>query len=526
MESFKLSAEIVDVVTFATDPAYLGRRLYPVQDEILREFFSENPDKTFEELLLICGRDSTKTFIASIIAAYLAYLWLEIPDPYYLFQGRIDRGKEVHIICVALKEKQAMILLNEIKIKIIGDAKNGIPGSPYFQGKVVGDNSTEIVLKKNLHILAVTSNSASEVGKTAIAVLFDEIGKYGTEEGTRDGEEVYDSLMPSLGRFASNRPVFIARCAGDKSLERIVRFLGRAVSISTPMAETGILWRLYQAALRMPGVMLLYHRPTWEMNPNYPEGCDYLESQRKKNPKTFDREWGAKFAKAIDAMFPPDLIDHCVSKRIWNYDFKQEYRCTLDTSKNRDAFAFAMGHLQGGRVIVDRLQYWLTEEGRRHNWDQIERDVRMQTMQFRAEHIAHDGYESEGVRLHFDGFLLDETPFSGKYKMEIYTTLESLLYQDLIELPDNPRLKAELKALVRKWNGDKFTVHHPDDGPVRNDDGADAVANLAHILYKNFVDQGGDRDTRKHTTSTIEWPEDHTMDASRDGVLIMGGAAR
>ena len=521
ISTFELTHPIIDIITFAEDPAYLNRKLYPAQREILGEFF--NSGKSYEELLLICGRDSTKTFMAAIIACYTAYLWLEIPDPYYLYQGRVDRGKEVHIICVAVKEEQATILLDEIKAKIIGNPKEGIPGSPYFAGKVVSENSFELVLNKNLHIVAVTSNSASEVGKTAFMVLFDEIGKYGVEQGTRDGEEVYNSLTPSVGRFASNRPEFLKRCAGDHGLEIVVHFLGRVVSLSTPMAEQGILWQLYNTAQRLTSI-LWYKRPTWEMNPNYPVGCKYLKDKQDANPEKFNREYGAQFAKAISAMFPPDLVDRCVSAKVWGYDYRMEYRCALDTSKNRDAFAFAIGHLQGGRVIIDRVQYWLTEDGKRHNWNRIEHDIRLLTMQFRAEHIAHDGYESEGVRLHFDGFMLEETPFSGKYKMEIYSSLESLIHQDLIEYPNNDRLIAELKALTRRWNGDKFTIHHPDDGPVRNDDGADAVANVAHILYKSYVDTGGDRATRPHTTGTVEWPEDHLTDGSGGGpVLIMGG---
>ncbi len=149
VKSFKLEQPVVDIITFAEDPNYLNRKLYPAQKEILQEFF--DPNKNYEELLLICGRDSTKTFMASIIACYVAYLWLMIPDPYYLYQGRVDRGKEVHILCIATKEEQATILLDEIKAKI--------NSSPFFQSRKVSENNYEIVLQKNLHILAVTSNT-------------------------------------------------------------------------------------------------------------------------------------------------------------------------------------------------------------------------------------------------------------------------------------------------------------------------------------------------------------------------------
>ena len=497
---------MVDILTFAESPEYLGRKLFPAQQEILAEFY--DPAKPYEELLLICGRDSTKTFMVSIIAAYTAYLWLEIPDPYYLYQGRVDRGKEVHIICLAVKSEQATILLDEIKAKI--------NTSPYFADKIVSMNNFEIVLNKNLHIIAATSNSASEVGKTAILVLFDEIGKYGQEQGTRDGEEVYDSLTPSVGRFASNRPEFLKRCAGDAGLERIVRFLGRVVSMSTPMGKQGILWRIYQTALRMPEGIRMYHRPTWEMNPNYPIGCAYLEEQRKKNPAAFNREYGAEFDEAVDAMFPREIVDRNSRVSPPPYDYQMEYIGVLDTSKHKDAFGFAIGHLLGGRVVIDVIKYFFPDKGVL-NWNHVTNEIIQICRRYRVDHLLHDGYEGEAVKLYFNNFLLTETPFSGQYKMQIYSSLEDRMYQNQIEYPAEPRLLAELKAIQKKWNGDKFTIHHPDSGPVTTDEGPDLIANLSYFLFTRFVKT---REGLDDSRSSQGWPEDNNEDCI---AFIAGG---
>jgi hypothetical protein len=513
--SFKSTRNVVDIITFAEDPAYLGERLYPRQKEIFREFY--DPTKSWEELLLICGRDSTKTFMASIIACYTAYLWEEIPDPYWLYQGRVSRDKEVSIPCIAKKQEQAGILFDEIKAKI--------SRSPYFKGKTVRINSLDIELTKKLRIEAVTSNSASEVGKTALAVLFDELGKYGTEKGTRDGEEVYDTMKPSVGRFASNRLEFLKRCAGDANLEMIVRFLGRVISITTPMAEQGILWRLFSQwetdkRNQIPTTLLLYKRPTWEMNPNYSFDSSFIKEEMRTNP-SFWREWGAEFEKALDAMFKPELIDSCIAKMKAAIDPGMiDYTSAIDTSKTKDAFAFCIGHMLAGRVIIDEIRYWISEDGHRHNWAQIEHDVRLLCMQYRVEQIAHDGFESEGVRLHFHNFLLDETVFTLQYKMDIYDCLEKRLYNHEIEYPGHPRLLAELKALQRKWNGDKFTVHHPAIGPVTNDDGPDVVANVAYRLYNHYVTTREGINDEIRTTDSIEWPDDRRyLDADSMGHL-------
>ena len=93
MSEFTVATVLVDILTFAESPIYLNKVLWTSQREILAACFDEG--KSLEELILVCGRRSSKTYIVSIIAAYLCYLWIETPDPYYLFQGLINRGEEV-----------------------------------------------------------------------------------------------------------------------------------------------------------------------------------------------------------------------------------------------------------------------------------------------------------------------------------------------------------------------------------------------------------------------------------------------
>jgi hypothetical protein len=262
------------------------------------------------------------------------------------------------------------------------------------------------------------------------------------------------------------------------------------------------------------------------MNPNYPQGCEYLEEERRKNPHTFDREYGAIFEKSgSNPMFPADLIDQAISKWKAPIDYRTvDYMAALDTSKNKDAFAFCIGHILAGKVIIDEIRYWISEDGHRHNWSQIEHDVRMLCMQYRVEGFAHDGYESEGVRLHFHNFMLDETPFTLQYKMSIYDCLEARLYNHEIEYPDNSRLIAELKALQRKWNGDKFTVHHPDTGSITNDDGPDVVSNVTYRLYNHYVTTREGIDDETRAEGSIEWPNDRRY--LDDSLQYGGGMSR
>lgn len=503
----------MDIITFAENPTFLGRKLYPKQREILQEFFSA--EKNYNELLLIAGRRSSKTFMTAIIATYLAYLWLELPDPYMLFEGIIDRETPVYIITIATKPKQARILLDEIKAKI--------RTSPYFVDKIVkDDNQFELWLSRNLIIESVTSNSASEVGKTAIAVLFDEIGKYGTQQGTRDGEEVYDTMSKSIGTFAGNRTKFLERAHGDPGLELVIRFFGRLVEISTPMAKQGILWRLYNAARQVRSI-LMYQYATWEINPHYPRDSEYMRTEYMKNPRNFNREFGAQFSDAVDGMLPPDLVEKCVMGGETGFDRYYHYRAALDTSLKRDAFAMAIGHNDDqGRAIIDLIRYWIPDRGVALDWTGIKASIENLFNTYMVEHVIYDQYQSEAVRLYFKNYALEETTFTQPYKMLIYKNLEDLMWQDKIKYPDSARLIAELKALQRTWNGEKFSVHHPESGPVVNDDGPDVVANLSYHLFNATVEnRDGDEDPYDDRGERDRKGDRENKDDSE--VLISGG---
>jgi hypothetical protein len=91
------------------------------------------------------------------------------------------------------------------------------------------------------------------------------------------------------------------------------------------------------------------------------------------------------------------------------------------------------------------------------------------------------------------------------------------MYQNQIEYPAEPRLLAELKAIQKKWNGDKFTIHHPDSGPVTTDEGPDLIANLSHFLFTHFVKT---RNGLNNFRSSQGWPED---DDEEPIAFIAGG---
>ena len=88
------------------------------------------------------------------------------------------------------------------------------------------------------------------------------------------------------------------------------------------------------------------------------------------------------------------------------YDYQMEYIGVLDTSKHKDAFGFAIGHLLGGRVIIDVVKYFFPDKGVL-NWNHVTNEIIQICRRYRVDHLLHDGYEGEAVKLYFNNFLLD-----------------------------------------------------------------------------------------------------------------------
>jgi hypothetical protein len=173
------SEKEVDVVTFCEHPFYLDQPLHPVEKLILKvyyglpldnktrsikirsfpfdhegKFFTEEEYVTFLiqqqrtnlkqtcpkhgiELVLVCGRRSGKTFIASIISSYEAYKLILKVDPQKHY--KLPQGEEIRIVNVASTTDQALILAKA--------TQNRILNSKWFTPYVDSKNQSEIRLR-------------------------------------------------------------------------------------------------------------------------------------------------------------------------------------------------------------------------------------------------------------------------------------------------------------------------------------------------------------------------------------------
>ncbi|MDD5650076.1 MAG: hypothetical protein PHF86_06635 [Candidatus Nanoarchaeia archaeon] len=544
------SEKEVDIITFCEHPFYLDQPLHAVEKLVLKVYYGISLDdkektikvrsfpfdeegkylteveyvnfliqqgrtnlrnldpKDFIELVLVCGRRSGKTFIASVISSYEAYrLILKVdPQKYY----KLPQGEEIRIVNIASTTDQALILAKA--------TQNRILNSKWFTPYVEGKNQSEIRLRTkrdlelytqetrlhgkpldphvSIKILALPCTARGIRGGSIIVGILDEIAHFIDNEGNRSGDQIYEALTPSVATFGLD---------------------GKIISISSPYIKAGIFYDLYLDCIGREGDepdlnKIMFRIPTWEMNETIT--FEYLESEKKRNPESFDSEFGAEFSSIISGFFRyPEKIDACITRDsettvpVSNY----AHYIAVDPSSSQNGYALAMVHVEQKEktnviegkekrqkrtiVILDRWKVWSLRDPEFEGLPYIDEEVIHEYItslcqKFRIVKIVFDQFDSTSSVLKFKKLGLNalKTPFSRHYNTKIYKNLRDLIYDERLDMFYHERGIKELKNLQEKRVGKKqFLIEAPTLGEITTDDLCDVLANASYIATNNEI---------------------------------------
>jgi hypothetical protein len=535
----------VDIITFCEHPFYLDQLLHPVEKLILKVHYGlalDDKKKTIKirsypfdsdgklyteleyvnfliqqrrtnltdtdprkklELVLVCGRRSGKTFIASVISAYEAYkLILKVdPQKYY----KLPLGEEIRIVNIASTTDQAGILAKA--------TQNRILNSRWFAPYVEGKNQNEIRLRTkrdlslfndevkhhgkaldqhvSIKIQALPCTARGIRGGNIIIGILDEIAHFIDNEGNRSGDQIYEAMTPSIASFGLD---------------------GKIVNISSPYIKAGIFYDLYLDSIGREGEepdknKTMFRIPTWEMNEDIT--FEYLDSEKKRNPESFDSEFGAEFSSVISGFFKyPEKIDACVLRDDESDTTNNTYAhyIAVDPSSSQNGYALAMVHVEQRErvrkddngvdkkenktvVVLDRWKVWSLKDPEFQNEQYIDEEIIHEYMQslfqqFRVVKVAYDQFDSTSSVVKFKkaGVNAFKTPFSRHYNTKIYKNLRDLVYDERLDLFYHELGLKELKNLQEKRVGKKqFLIEAPLQGEITTDDLCDVLANATYI---------------------------------------------
>jgi hypothetical protein len=270
-----------DIVTFCEDPAGLGMKLWESQKEILRSFykFDEEGRRVTSEMVFVSGMRGGKTTIAAIITLYeVARLeFLDNPQLHY----KIAANSEIMCVNVAPNEQQALDT-------VFRRAKELIMDSPYFMSLGPSATYNTIRFPKSVTLKALGSSTGGNVGRTVKCFVADEVSSFQDNSTRRGPKEIYFKLSKSTGTFS-------------KWNENI------RVAISSPAYKGDFITSLHQQAVEEKWDWCVpIWKATWDLNPNMDK--ETLAEERKRDPISFDRDFGAAPSLEQESFFNPAIL--------------------------------------------------------------------------------------------------------------------------------------------------------------------------------------------------------------------------
>ena len=464
MTTSKFRLDAINIVEACRDPRLIGDMdVSPAQEVLLRAIYGlklvdaeqhalferatgrRYQQREYREIMGICGRRSGKSDkIAANVAIYEACFR----------RHRLSRGERGFVVVIAVSKRQAQV----VQRYILGKLEN----SPTLSKLIGVVRADEIELTNSITVAVWPCHFRSIRGLGIICAIGDELAYWQDEETLANpAAEVLRAIRPSMATFPN----------------------AKLVKISSPFAKQGPVWDDFQARFDRND-LLVWRLDSQTMNPSL--DADFLASEAARDPESFLREYRAEFWESASALLPAEKVDDCIvqSRISLGPADGNSYIAALDAAFKGDAFTFCIGHrTKGNGVVIDLLMAWQGSPTKPVQLRTVLDSIAQTLKLFRLSSISGDQFCSEPVRqaLAERGVTFHEFVFSSGSKMEIHSTLRTLVIERQIELLDDPATTKELKKLEAvAAPGGKLRIGAPEHGNV-HDDRATVVALVSHL---------------------------------------------
>ena len=458
-----------DPVYFWTHPALGNTKPWAAQTKMLKDFYSKNKDgkRNYSELIFVSGMRGVKTTLAAMISLYEVFKLLILDDPAKHYN--LGPGSEIQCINVAPSEPQALDT-------VFKRSKELVAHSPFFMAR-----EYELVYNaikfpdKNITIKALGSNSGSGVGRTVKCFIADEVSSFLDNQNKRSAQEVYSRLSKSTATF--------------KPWNENIR-----VAISSPLYDGDFITSMHKRAKEeeWDWAMTIWE-PTWNLNPNLTK--DVLEEERKKDPISFDRDFGATPGVEVENFFSSELIKRIKMSQERNHNLLEDlehleakndavyYIVGTDPAIKNDSFGLALGHVTtSGDIIIDGSLSFSADRGEEIKSEDIKQILVPLFEQLPVQYYVFDAY------LHGELKDLAETygitTFQHYLNIEDWFKTRDALDKGTAQLPLDEQLTKELQylQLIKAKQ-----VDHPrkfPDGSQGGKDVADACCQIISLVKR------------------------------------------
>ena len=398
------------------------------------------PEKPFGEAWAPTGRRSGKSFIAALLAVFLAC--------FKDYAKYLAPGERAHILIVAADRAQAGVIFRYVK---------GFLAFNKMLSKLVEAERAESVdLKNRVTIQVATCSFRSIRGFTVVAAIFDEIAFWRSEENAANpANEVLRAVKPSLATI----PGSLLLC------------------ISSPWARLGPLWQAYNRHFgRDDSNVMVWSADTRTMNPTIKQSV--IDKDAEEDPEMARCEWGAEFRSDLESFLSLEAVEAVMvqGRLALPPVHPTPYRAFVDPSGGRrDAAALAIAHKDKERVVLDVARAWKAP----HDPAVVVGEMAAVLKSFGINEVKGDKYAGAWPEQEFLKHRI-RYQAADKDKSSLYLDFLPLVLSQRVELLDLKMLKNELVSLERRArSAGRDLVDHP---PRGHDDLANSVARVCSLI--------------------------------------------
>lgn len=260
------------------------------------EMYKKGEINFYQELAVRAGQRAGKSLtVGTTLAPYITHRYLKLQKPPAAF-GLSNNTTFIGTF-VAINYAQAKEALWDYYY-------NAVAESTWFKGyhamlKDMENQLGESLMKfndtftayraRNMLIYPAGPDKRSLRGRTRYLSSVDEIGWFDSEKDSKkvkvSGHAIYDALDRSLGTV---------RQAAYKTLRMGFDNIPNAyaMNVSSPSSLSDKICELTRLGQNSRTILAI-HRPTWEINPDFPRDSEVINDAYQKDPLTAERDWGA-----------------------------------------------------------------------------------------------------------------------------------------------------------------------------------------------------------------------------------------
>ncbi|MGQ9688915.1 MAG: terminase large subunit domain-containing protein [Desulfobaccales bacterium] len=426
--------------------ALFGLRMGKAEFPLYRQCTGRDvpPDRPSREAWVVAGRRSGKSFIAALVAVYVAC--------FRDYRPHLAPGEQGHVLVVAADRGQAQVVFRYVK--------GFLAANPMLARMVEAERAEAVDLTNRVTVGVATCSYRAIRGFTLAAAICDEVAFWRSDDGANPATEVLRALRPALATI----PGSLLLC------------------VSSPYARSGPLWESFKTHWGCQKTdVLVWQAATRVMNPTIAQ--DLIDRDMAADPEAARSEWEAEFRSDLASFLDPEVIEAVMIPGRYELPPRGgvEYTAFVDPSGGRgDAAALALAHTEGERVVLDLARRWPAP----HDPAQVVEEMAEVLKAYGVRRVTGDRYAGEWPRQEFQKHGVTYEA-AAKDKSALYLEFLPLVLSGRCELLDLRQLFSELRNLVRRTrSGGRDMVDHP---PKGNDDLANAVAGACTLAGAGVI---------------------------------------